>query len=59
MTHMNLFDLKGLSILNDVLGLITKLQDFGPLPKQPKCIYGHIMYLTKDQSELNNVNHVR
>lgn len=52
-THLNLFDIKGFSIENDGLGLIIKLQDFGALPKEVKCVRGHIMRLVHDQTVLD------
>ena len=50
-TNLNLFDLKELSIENSGLGLINKLQSFGALHTGPKCIRGHVMLLTRDDSK--------
>jgi len=52
--RVNLFDLKEWSDLNDGLGLITKLQNFGILPTEQKCVRGHFMKLVKDLSTLDN-----
>lgn len=49
--HINLFDLIEWSKLDDGLGLISKLQSFGTLPIEMKCIRGHDMKLTKDLSK--------
>jgi len=51
---VNLFDLKEWSTLNDGLGLITKLQQYGALPTQQKCIRGHMMNLVRDQTKSDN-----
>jgi len=51
--HINLLDLKEWSDLNDGLGLITKLQEYGILPTEQKCLRGHFMKLVKDQSTID------
>jgi len=52
-THLNLFDIKGFSMENEGLGLIIKLQEYGALTKEIKCIRGHIMRLVHDQTVLD------
>lgn len=55
-THLNLFDIKRFSIENDGLGLIIKLQDFGALPKEIKCVRGHTMRLVHEMMYWTNIN---
>lgn len=52
--QVDLFDLKEWSDLNNGLGLITKLQNFGILPIEQKCLRAHFMKLAKDQSTIDN-----
>lgn len=51
--HLNLFDIKELSLKNDGLGLIEILQSFGALPTEPKCVRNHVMKLTKDDASID------
>lgn len=53
MNFINLFDLKEWSSIDDGLGLIKKLQEFGTLATEPNCIRGHPMKLVKDQTVLD------
>jgi len=51
--HINLFDLMEWANQNEGLSLIAKLQSFGILPNEQKCIRGHQMKLVKDQTSLD------
>ena len=50
---VNLFDFNEWSNQNNGLSLIHKLQEFGIMPNDNKCIRGHCMKLVKDESTID------
>jgi len=52
---LNLYDLKELSFQNEELALIEMLQKFGVLHNAPKCIRGHKMTLTRDETSMDKL----
>lgn len=51
--NIHLFNLSDWSSLNEGLGLIDKLQEFGALPTNPRCHRGYLMKLIKDNSYID------